>query len=191
MKEPFLLELFNKLYTNYHSRFRHFAYSYVKDTYIAEDIVNEAFMVYWEGKNSLKPDSNVPAYILTIVKNKCLNHLKQKETQHKILSDIQDHTSWELSASILTLEACNPEELFSDEIKKIVNNTLKFLPEKTRNVFIMSRYKSKSHKEIAEILNITTKGVEFHITKALLVFRQNLKDYLLSLLILLYIHFFL
>lgn len=191
MKEPFHLEFFNKTYANYHSRFIHFACSYVRDTFIAEDIVNESFISYWENKDKLEPDSNVPAYILTIVKNKCLNHLKHKETQNRTLSDIQDYSSWKFTASISTLEACNPEELFSDEIKKIVNSTLKFLPEKTRTVFIMSRYKDKSHKEIANLLDITTKGVEFHITKALKIFRENLKDYLLSLLILLYIHFFL
>lgn len=41
-----------------------------------------------------------------------------------------------------------------------------------------------SHKEIAEALQITTKGVEFHITKALALLRKNLKDYTFIFLIL-------
>ena len=41
----------------------------------------------------------------------------------------------------------------------------------------MSRFQNKSNKEIGQLLGITVKGVEFHMTKALRVLRQNLKDY--------------
>ena len=42
----------------------------------------------------------------------------------------------------------------------------------------MSRYENKSHKEIAALLGMTTKGVEFHIAKSTKVLRLALKDYL-------------
>lgn len=190
MKEPFQLQSFNKLFTDYYLRFVAFANSYTRDTFISEDIVNESFMTYWENRDNLNTESNLPAYILTIVRNKCLNYLRHKETKSKTLSDIQDHASWELNIRISSLEACNPQELFSEEVKLIVNKTLQILPPKTREVFVMSRYKNKSHKEIAEILHITTKGVEFHITKALKQLRKSLKDYLFCILMLIYLYFF-
>jgi RNA polymerase sigma-70 factor (ECF subfamily) len=189
MKEPIQLQSFNKLFTDYYPRFVSFANSYLRDTFIAEDIVNESFVSYWENRSNLNIESNIPAYILTIVKNKCLNYLKHKETQSRTLSDIQNIASWELNIHISSLEACNPQELFSKEVQSIVNKTLLSLPEKTREVFIMSRYKNKSHKEIAEALNITTKGVEFHITKALSKLRNSLKDYIFCILFLIYIYF--
>ena len=51
--------------------------------------------------------------------------------------------------------------------------TLESLPEKTRTIFIMSRYENKTHKEIAEHLDLSTKSIEFHITKALGVLRKK------------------
>lgn len=172
------IRCFNDLFTHYQSRFVRFANSYVRDITLAEDIVAEAFMIYWENRGDLPSDSNIPAYILTIVKNKSLNYLRQKKVQDKIYLSMQDHASWEMNLRITSLEACNPTLVFSSEIERIINETLASLPEKTLKVFTLSRYNNKSHKEIAEYLNITTKGVEFHITKALTVLRAKLKDYI-------------
>ncbi|MBK5720505.1 RNA polymerase sigma-70 factor [Dysgonomonas sp. Marseille-P4677] len=172
------IRFFNDLFVNYRLRFVRFANTYVRDLVIAEDITTESFMAYWENRENLPSDSNVPAYILTIIKNKCLNHLQHNEVRTKVYSNIQSDVSWEMQMRIMTLEACNPEQLFSFEVEKIVNDTLSTLPERTLEVFTLSRYKNKSHKEIAAELNITTKGVEFHITKALSLLRERLKDYM-------------
>ena len=51
------------------------------------------------------------------------------------------------------------------------------MPEKTRTIFMLSRYENKSYKEIAVLMNITPKGVDFHINKALKMLQTNLKDY--------------
>lgn len=178
MTEPFDLKAFNKFYTDYYSRFIRFANTYVRDLSIAEDITTEAFMTYWENRDNQGADSNIRAYVLTVIKNKCLNYLQHKSMQNKTLDNIQNLAHWELNMRITTLTACNPEELFSEEVQRIINQTLSALPERTLEVFRMSRYENKSHKEIADALNITTKGVEFHITKALSQLRSSLKDYM-------------
>lgn len=90
-------------------------------------------------------------------------------------------TDWhhfELSTRISTLEACNPDEIFSEEVESIVRETLDLLPEQTRRIFLLSRFENKSNKEIAEEMKISIKGVEYHISKALKVLRVSLKDYL-------------
>ena len=76
------------------------------------------------------------------------------------------------------LEACDPKEIFSDEVNRIIHKTLKNLPEQTHRIFEMSRFENKTVKEIADETNLTIKGVEYHITKALKALRINLKDYL-------------
>jgi RNA polymerase sigma-70 factor (ECF subfamily) len=83
-----------------------------------------------------------------------------------------------LDIRISTLEACNPDNIFSEEIRAILAKTLQELPPQTRKVFMMSRYEQMSGKEIAEALNITVKGVDYHIAKALKALRISLKDYL-------------
>jgi RNA polymerase sigma-70 factor (ECF subfamily) len=172
------LESFNQLFSEYYGRFNRFAYRYVRDKCVAEDITAEAFLLYWENRHSLAPNANIPAYILTIIKNNCLNRLEHTRIQDAGSQQMQNHAEWELRTRIATLEACNPTELFSAEVQLIIDKTLLTLPELTRCIFILSRYHNKSHKEIASIYNVGTKAIEFHITKAIKALRISLKDYL-------------
>lgn len=167
----------SRLLESYKGRFISFANSYVQDFSVAEDFTMEAFMDYWEMKDMLQPDSNVPAYILTLIKHKCLNHLKRRQLHEDISQRLRSVAEWELNLQISSLEVCEPTELFTAEIKEIVNSTLRQLPEQTRRIFLMSRVGNKTRKEIANELNMTSKGVEYHIAKALSALRINLKDY--------------
>lgn len=175
MKED--IKTFNQLYQEYHPRFVRFANTYVRDTLLSEDISIEAIMYYWEHKHALVAESNIPAYILGIVKHKCLNHLRHIQVEEAHIKSMQEYHEWELNLRISTLQACEPHELFTAEMQEIVQSTLAKLPQQTHRIFKMSRYENKSHKEIAEQLHITTKGVEFHVSKALKALRANLKDY--------------
>ena len=103
---------------------------------------------------------------------------RHEAVKTEALRTLTDMRQRELDIRISTLEACNPEDIFSTEVQQIVTATLALLPEQTRRVFEMSRFENKTNKEIAEELQLTVKGVEYHITKALKPLRENLKDYL-------------
>ncbi len=175
------LQVFNHLFKTYQQKFIRFANFYVRDLAIAEDFTVESLLNYWEKRHLLSPDTNPKAYVLTSIKNKCLNYLQHLQTKNDFVEE--KHAEWKLSVRITTLEACNPVELFADDIQKIVNETLQMLPEKTREIFLMSREKNLSQKEIAEIAGITVKGVEFHISKSIKLLRETLKDYINILLL--------
>lgn len=178
----------SSLFEQYREPFISFAYSYVKDRATAEDLYMEAFMAYWEKRKKLPENTNIPAYILTSIKNRALNVLRNQQSQSIIQTDILEHRERELNFRITTLEACDPGELFSDEIKQIISKTMQELPEQTRRIFLESRKNAKTNKEVAEELGISIKTVEFHISKALKVFRIRLKDYLPFLALLIRIH---
>lgn len=172
------LQAFNDMYSDNYTKFVRFAYNYVRDMVTAEDFVAEAFMAYWNNRDALAEDTNPKAYMLTIIKNKCLNHLRNVELRENILKKISEQAKWEIDMRISTLEACNPNEIFSAELQTLVDEALATMPDKTLHAFILSRYQDKTYKEIAEIMNISSKGVEFHITKALGILRKHLKDYM-------------
>lgn len=67
------LAQFNELVTNYRQRFIHFALTYTQNEYAAEDMVMEAFMALWEKRALLPADTNIMSYILTSIKNRCIN----------------------------------------------------------------------------------------------------------------------
>lgn len=177
--------LFNKVFADYQHRFIRFANTYLRDMSLAEDVVMDSFMYYWENKETLTPDSNIPAYMLTIIKHKCLNHLRSRIIREKVEEDLVSHNYRVLQANIETLEACNPQELFSKEVQKLINEAISTLPNRTKDIFLRSRYKNQTYKEIASDLNITVKSVEFEVSKAMKILRIALKDYFPILLLLL------
>lgn len=144
---------------------------------VAEDIVVEALVKYWQ-LISTEDHENQEALLLTILKNKALDYLRHKAVHDAAIDSLAELNERELTIRISTLEACDPTEIFSDEIQKIMYKTLAALPEQTRRIFEMSRFESKSVKEIAEITQLSTKSIEYHITKSIKTLRTALKDYL-------------
>jgi len=172
------LQTFNQLYTTYRQGFIRFARSYVRDEDVAEDFVTDSMIYYWENRHSLANETTPPAYILTVIKSKCLNYLEHLQTRLDVAETLRTHAEWELSTRIASLKVCDPEELFSSEIQEIVTKTLQQFPAKTREIFLLSREENLTYKEIASMMGMSDKGVEFHISKALKLLRIALKDYL-------------
>lgn len=168
---------FNTLYTQFYRRSFLFTKSYVHDECIAEDIVSDVLIKLWEILKDKEID-HIEALLLTTLKNKSLDYLKHAAIKTEAIHALTDMRQRELDIRISTLEACNPEDIFSTEVQQIITSTLALLPKQTRRVFEMSRFENKTNKEIAKELQLTVKGVEYHITKALKPLRENLKDYL-------------
>ncbi len=172
-----IVNSFNEIYTSYYKKSFFFAKSYVHDDLAAEDIASDSLIKLWEKLKTEKIDYIEPL-LLTILKNKALDYLKHEEVKRTAFESMADWHQQELSIRISTLESCDPNEIFSDEVESIIRETLKLLPEQTRQIFLLSRFENKSNKEIAEQMGISIKGVEYHISKALKALRITLKDYL-------------
>ena len=172
-----IVNSFNEIYTSYYKKSFFFAKSYVHDDLAAEDIASESLIKLWEKLKTEQIDYIEPL-LLTILKNKALDYLKHEEVKRTAFESMADWHQQELSIRISTLESCDPNEIFSDEVESIIRETLKLLPEQTRRIFLLSRFENKSNKEIAELMGISVKGVEYHISKALKALRITLKDYL-------------
>lgn len=172
-----IVSSFNEIYTSYYKKSFFFAKSYVHDDLAAEDIASDSLIKLWEKLKTEKIDYIEPL-LLTILKNKALDYLKHEEVKRTAFESMADWHQQELSIRISTLESCDPNEIFSDEVESIIRETLKLLPEQTQRIFLLSRFENKSNKEIAELMGISVKGVEYHISKALKALRITLKDYL-------------
>ena len=171
------LKAFNQLFADYQGRFIRFANIYVRDIAVAEDFTIEALMQYWENRNTLKADSNVPAYILTIIKNKCINYLQHIQVREDASEHLKNHAEWELNTRISTLEACNPEELFTAEAQEIVNKTLATLPEQTRRIFIMSRNQRRGVPYIPGPEKATCQSERLHTSIGILILYELIRPF--------------
>ncbi len=137
-----------KVFTSLFERFRKpyilFAYSYVKDMDEAEDIYMDIMLRFWENRKELPENIHIPSYLLTAVRNRA--QANQGVCQHVGHLQRFEHQSRELNFRISSLEACEPSELFTDEIRRIIDDTLRDLSEYTRMIFYMSRYENKTNK---------------------------------------------
>lgn len=182
MDEKADIRRFNEIFATHRDRFIRFAFSYTRNREVAEDLVTESLMYYWENRGHLEEVRDIPMYILVTLKNKCLDHLQREKTWGDIAENLMSNSQWEHQMRISGLEVCEPEVLFGNEIRRLVDSALAKLPEKSRRIFLMSRYEGKNYQTIAMETNLSVKSIEFHISKSLQVLRRELKDYLPGLL---------
>jgi RNA polymerase sigma-70 factor (ECF subfamily) len=154
-----------------------FAKSYVHDPWAAEDIASDALIHFRDIREKHEIDHPL-TFLLAIVKNKSIDHLRRELTRQEALATMSDTGLREINTRITTLEAFQPEDVYTEEILAIVKATLNSLPAKTKKIFLMSRFRDMSRKEIASALGLTPKGVEYHLSVALQKLRAALKDYL-------------
>ena len=169
---------FEAVYTQYYARFVIIARRYVRDVAVAEDIVMESFASFWENRERIALETNLPAYIATSVRNNCLNWLNAQTLHLAKLQDIHSLQNRNIVASIRSLNACDPQRLFTDEIRAIVEREMHAMPQVTRQVFELSRFSGKTYAEIAEALGISQRRVTSEMQRALAIMRNALKDYL-------------
>lgn len=169
---------FGNVFSKYYPRFIEVAYRYVRDRHIAEDLVSDSFTALWEERERFGKDLNIPAYVLTSVKNKCLNYL-QKRLRHleldKQLNNIQLRL---INADIHSLKACSPEQLIASEMTEILEQSFSRMPDLTRKIFMGSRYENKSYMDLAKEFGISYTHVNFEMRRALKILREAFKDYL-------------
>lgn len=169
---------FEAVYTQYYARFVIIARRYVRDVAVAEDIVMESFASFWENRERIALETNLPAHVATSVRNNCLNWLNAQTLHLAKLQDIHSLQTRNIVASIRSLNACDPQRLFTDEIRAIVEREMHAMPQVTRQVFELSRFCGKTYAEIAEALGISQRRVTSEMQRALAIMRNALKDYL-------------
>lgn len=175
---------FDLLYKQYYHKSVLFVKSYVHDTAIAMDITSDSLIKLWD-KMKEEDISHPEILLISILKNKALDHLKHEAVKVRAFDNIKSLYEADMNIRISTLEACEPQQLFSSEIQSLLVKTLDNLPPQTKDIFMLSRFGDKSNKEIAELYDLSVKAVEYHITKTIKVLRIVLKDYLILILTLL------
>ena len=142
----------------------------------AEEIVQDFFVRFWQKHQQLIPADSLKGYFFSSVKNRSLNFLKHKKIEERYIKEMS-----ELSNHHLVYE---PDLYISTELQEKIKNGIDQLPEKCREIFIMSRMRGMKNEEIALELDLSKRTVETQISNALKVLRVELKDYVGLLLLL-------
>lgn len=169
------------LFNYYYPRLYKFSKSFLKIEEGIDDILQEVFIKIWNNRSAIRSAETFNPFIFTMTRNLLLNELRRRLNKQKIKDEI-------LKLSV-TAEYHSFEKLDYKELKETVDQIVGNLPEKQREIFILSRYQGLSHKEIAEKLNISTKTVEYHIHQCTNTIKIKLEHF--GLISLLYFYLFL
>lgn len=168
------------------AKYVNFAARFIRNQTAVEDLINDCFVIFWENREFLAEDTVCEAYFYTIVKNKCLNYLRDKQTHIKIQNQIHATSTRLLQYDLASLESYDPNLIFSNEIRTILKQQLTTMPELTRCIFHDNRFENMTYEEIAHKYNISIWKVAREMQTALNMLRLALKDYLPILIFLLW-----
>lgn len=141
------------------------SYNLLKNKELCEEIVQDVFVDLWNNRKKIEIKISLHSYLYACTRYKVFEQFrKQKIVTVDLYEDLENRSQYSTPETKIL-----HEELVS-QIEAVVSK----LPEKCKNVYILSRYEQLSHKEIALKLSISTKTVENHITFALKALRSSL-----------------
>lgn len=157
---------FKETFLKYYTPLCNYAANNLRNIGHAEDIVQEVFLTLWEKNEAIELTGTMEQYLFKSVKNKILEFVRfhQNYERHKAKS-IEELMDKENVADV------------TDTYMKLelINNSLRHLPPKCKNVFVLHKFKGLTYAEIAEVQKISVKTVENHMLKALKILRTHLK----------------
>ena len=131
-----------------------------------EEIVSDVFVAIWKNSINLLKTTEIKPYLIGIAKNVIRNKYRNTELNFSI-SDYEENLIYN----------CNIEKITEEnEQNKVILDTLKTVKPKEYEIFIMFYYESKSVKEIAKVLNLSTSNVKTILHRVRKVIKRNLED---------------
>ncbi len=159
---------FEKLFYHYYQSLCLFATQILTNNNLAEEMVQNFFVKFWEKRSELYITTSLKSYFLKSVKNQCLNHIKHEKIklQHanKVISEAE---KTDFSPYFIEVD-----------LQKDIEKSIAALPEKRQEIFRLSREEGLKYREISEKLNISVKTVETQMRLAIQTLREKLSKYL-------------
>jgi len=159
---------FEKIYKGYYTRLFRLAMSVVKSEELANEVYDDVMLNVWQKRKNLAHVNNFTVYLYVSVKNASLRQLSK---QGKI-SYIRIDEDFDIQDTTPTMQ----EEMMSLELLAIINQSIAELSPQCKQVFKLVKEDGLKYKEVAEILNVSVKNVEYHMGNALRKISENISN---------------
>ena len=159
---------FRYLFEHYYPSLCLFDKRFIDDRETREDIVQEVFFRLWDKRKQITVTSSAQNYLLTSVRNLCLNYLRRQEVQQPFEESLFDQPDDEEGDRLIQLR----------ELEEQLAQALAQLPPEYRLAFELNRMEGKSLEEVAQRMGVSTRTVERYRDKAIALLQTELKEYL-------------
>ncbi|WP_051663946.1 RNA polymerase sigma-70 factor [Dyadobacter crusticola] len=172
--------VFRRIYEQYWTPLYAVAYNHLRDRVMAEEMVQELFTKLWLKRDQISIHSSLQAYLYKAIRNQIYDYIDKQQVRERVHQELYEQG---IEGKYLT-----DETLDFDELQSRLAEAIEELPQPAQAVFRMSRQEYLSLREIADRLNVSSKVVEYHLTRALRILRFRLKDFVLFMLMFKFLH---
>lgn len=159
-------EAFTQIYHRYKALLYAHAYNKLRDREETIDLLQDLFSQLWTNRERMQIDTTLAAYLYGMIRNKVLKLIRHKAVGTRYIDSIK---------TFIEESSCETDHLVRErQLAHIIEKEIDALPEKMREVFLMSRKLKMSHKQIADQLGIAEPTVKKHVNSALKVLRSRL-----------------
>lgn len=158
------------LFREYYAGLCDFVLTYVESPETARDLVQDLFLDLWARHEDGRLPPVSSGYLYTAARNRALKHLRHQGI-------VRRWREWVASEPAKHAPAAD-EEILADSLAEAIEKAVAQLPEKRRQIFLLSREEELSYSAIAEVLGISVKTVENQMARALKTLREQLLPYL-------------
>ena len=159
---------FNALFRKYYQPLCSHAYQYVSFEDV-EEIVQDVFLWLWQNHANLSIHTSLQAYLYRAVHLRCLSCIESQSARQRA------QTQYRLQ--LVDTTPSGDEKLEARELLLRIQEAIDRLPPTYREAFVMHRFQNHSYKEIAHILQVSPKTVDYRIQQALKQLYRDLRDY--------------
>jgi RNA polymerase sigma-70 factor (family 1) len=161
---------FSELYEKYWLLLYNAVYWRVCSEDAAKDIIQNVFISLWEKRSAIDIRENVEGYLKVAAKHSVLNYFKAEETRAKHYK----HAVAAFTEGVNIIE----ETIRDKELNNIYREEIARLPEKMREIFVLSRQQGLTAEQIAVQLDLSPQTVKNQLTSALKKMRIRFGPYL-------------
>jgi RNA polymerase sigma-70 factor, ECF subfamily len=173
------------LFDKYYESLCLYAESIVNEHYAAEEIVEEFFIYLWTHFNKNPINTSLKSYLFRAVHNNSLKYIGKLKKEKKF-TEALDYMFYDKEI-LYPITSENPfSGLMAQELELKAEEIMNLLPPQCQKIYYLNRFENLSYSEIAVRLNITTSTVKTQMSRAFQKFRDELKDYMLVIIALLF-----
>lgn len=147
---------YNQLFMRYYSRLCAFVFKLTQNYNASEDVVQELFIRLWIQRGKIEVNENISGYLYRASKNAALNYLRAEKSRQQSIQNMPVQ-EWQSDESLI-------EQI---EFSAALNQCISQLPERSRDVFMKSRFDGLKQQEISDQLGISVKTIKNQIWKSL------------------------
>jgi RNA polymerase sigma-70 factor (ECF subfamily) len=177
------LDAFETLFNKYSRQIVNYAYKFVGDRALAEDIAQEVFLKVYTGRESYRAEAKFRTWLYKIATNTCLSELRRPRNKQSFESIDAPRPGEESDLHVLDLpDSGQPSPLLQIEVKelrKAIKSAVNALPENQRIAFILGKYQNLPYQEIGAVLRCSESAVKSLIHRAKETLMEKLRPLVL------------